>query len=298
MPSPSSRTGPSGKPLLPKSRKPRVLVLGDRVKEEVSSLARRIRKHLGERVDFQGSDLARRWTPITSNPDLVVVLGGDGAVLAASHRLGPRRVPVLGVNFGSVGFLAGVSPQRAMQVLDQVLDGKGKCEDRAMMRAKVERNGKVLLDTHILNEVVISRASSGRLISADLVVDRRPVCTFRGDGLIISTATGSTAYNLAAGGPILSPSLDAWVVTPIAPHMLSARPLVLPGHRSALIHVGEVGMFTADGHQEFQLEADDRIRVEASKRRFRLLVDSNEGFYARLRGKLHWGATPGLTNPA
>ena len=284
MPSPSSRTGPSGKPLLPKSRKPRVLVLGDRVTEEVSSLARRIRKHLGERVDFQGSDLARRWTPITSNPDLVVVLGGDGAVLAASHRLGPRRVPVLGVNFGSVGFLAGVSPQRAMQVLDQVLDGKGKCEDRAMMRAKVERNGKVLLDTHILNE--------------DLVVDRRPVCTFRGDGLIISTATGSTAYNLAAGGPILSPSLDAWVVTPIAPHMLSARPLVLPGHRSALIHVGEVGMFTADGHQEFQLEADDRIRVEASKRRFRLLVDSNEGFYARLRGKLHWGATPGLTNPA
>ena len=298
MPVPFSSAGQSAKPLLPRSRKPRVLVLGDRLKEEVPSLARRIRKHLGDRVDFQGSDLARRWKPITSNPDLVVVLGGDGAVLAASHRLESRRVPVLGVNFGSVGFLAGVSPERATQVLDEILEGKGRCEDRAMMRAKVERGGKVLLDTHILNEAVISRASRGRLISAGLVVDRRPVCTFRGDGVIISTATGSTAYNLAAGGPILSPSLDAWVVTPIAPHMLSARPIVLPGHRSALIHTEEAGMFTADGHQEFQLNAGDRIRVEASKRRFRLLVDADEGFYARLRGKLHWGATPGTTEIA
>ena len=278
---------------LPKSRKPRVLILGDREKTEVPALARKIRKHLGDRVNYLGADLLRHLKPITTKPDLVVVLGGDGAVLAASYRLGARRVPVLGVNFGDVGFLAGVAPDRAMTVLDRVLQGKGDCEDRAMMHAKVQRNRETLLDAHVLNEVVVSRDPAAGLVSADLLVDRRPVCTFRGDGVILSTATGSTAYNLAAGGPILSPRLEAWVVTPIAPHMLGMRSIVLPGHRVAILRVQEKATFTADGHQEYHLKAGDRIRVAPSSRRFRLLVDRDELFYARLRGKLHWGATPG-----
>ena len=178
-------------------------------------------------------------------------------------------------------------------MLDKVLEGKGDCEDRAMMHARVRRKKETLLDTHILNEVVVSRDPVEGLVSADLLVDRRPVCTFRGDGVILSTATGSTAYNLAAGGPILSPRLDAWVVTPIAPHMLGMRPIVLPGHRVATLRVQEKAIFTADGHREHHLEAGDRIRVAPSARRFRLLVDRDERFYARLRGKLHWGATPG-----
>lgn len=277
---------------LPQSRPPRVLILGDRAKPDVPELAESLVEFLGDRAKVLGVDLKRSSEPIRQKPDLVLVLGGDGAMLAASRRLGKRRVPVMGINFGTVGFLAAVSRERAATVLDQALAGKAWVEDRAMMHAKVKRDTQVLIDAHILNEVVISRATGNNLMDCDLLVDRRPVCTYRGDGVIISTPTGSTAYNLAAHGPILSPRLDAWVVTPIAPHMLGTRPLVLPGHRTAHLRVHQRALFTADGHDECALRPGDVVRVGPSSRRFQLIVDRDELFYARLRSKLHWGAPP------
>jgi NAD+ kinase len=277
---------------LPQSRRLRVLILGDRVKPDVPELAKNLESFLGERARVLGVDLKRSSEPIKVKPDLVLVLGGDGAMLAASRRLGKRRVPVMGINFGTVGFLAAVSRERAKVVIDRALGGKAWLEDRAMMHATVKRDGQVLIDAHILNEVVIGRQAGNNLIDCDLLVDRRPVCTYRGDGVIISTPTGSTAYNLAAHGPILSPRLDAWVVTPIAPHMLGMRPLVLPGHRTAYLRVHQRSMFTADGHEECSLRPGDVIRVAPSTRRFQLVVDREQLFYARLRKKLHWGAPP------
>lgn len=290
---PSPRNARSERLQLPQSRPSRVLILGDSAKPDVPELAERLQAFLAERARVVGVDLERSKEPIRQKPDLVVVLGGDGAMLAASHRLGRRSVPVLGINFGSVGFLAAVSRDRAAAVLERALAGKARLEDRAMMHVSVRRGGETVLDSHILNEVVVARASGRNMVSCDLLVDRRPVCTYRGDGVIVSTPTGSTAYNLAANGPILSPRLDAWVVTPIAPHMLGMRPLVLPGHRTALLRVHQRAEFTADGHEERMLRTNDLVRVAPSTRRFRLVVDEEQLFYSRLRSKLHWGTGPG-----
>lgn len=277
---------------LPSSRRPRLLVIGDPAKG-LDGEADSITAHLAGKVDLIGVEMDRSFEPIQGRPDLVVVLGGDGAMLATSHRLSSRTVPVLGVNFGRIGFLAAVAPERALAVLDQVLAGDGRCEGHAMMRATVRRAGAALLDTHILNEVVIQRSWGASMVEIDLTVDRRPVCTYRGDGLIVSTATGSTAYSMSAGGPVLSPRLDAWVVTPIAPHSLNQRPVVLPGQRSALLRVHTDSGFTADGHLEARLQPGDLVKVSPSPRRFNLVVDPESNFFARLRSKLHWGEPPG-----
>lgn len=289
----ATRNGAEEELVFPASRRPRVLLLGDPSKPRVQQLAQELKAFLPHYCDLVGVELARRLEPITAKVDLIVVLGGDGALLATSYRLGRRSVPVMGVNFGTVGFLATVPPDRAQEMLVRVLDGQGKCENHAMMRATVQRNRHVALDTHILNEVAILRAWGESMVEVDLTVNRRSVCTYRGDGVIVSTATGSTAYSLAAGGPILSPRLDAWVVTPVAPYMLGMRSLVLPGQRIATLRVRREAGFTADGHEEFHLQPGDQIRVSPSPRIFRLVVDPADNFYARLRSKLHWAEAPG-----
>lgn len=268
-------------------------MLGDPAKPRVKELAEELEEFLLEYADVLGVEVARRVQPIQHKADLVVVLGGDGALLATSHRMGRRQVPVMGINFGSVGFLAAVAPQRARAVLTQVLHGEGICENHTMMHASIRRDGKITMDTHILNDVSILRAWGSAMVEVDLTVDRRPVCTYRGDGLIVSTSTGSTAYSLAAGGPIMTPRVDAWVVTPVAPYMLGMRPLVLPGERTATLTVRGHAGFTADGHEEYHLQPGDKIRVAPSNRRFRLVVDSQANFFERLRSKLHWAEPPG-----
>lgn len=277
---------------VPASRKLRVHIVADPEKERSQDMARRLVARIEERTEVTGVDMERRDGPFEGRPDIVIVLGGDGAMLATSWRLGNRQVPVMGINLGRVGFLAAVAPDRAMTVLETVLSGKAKTECHAMMQTRIRRNGVVLVDTHVLNEVVVDSPAS-RMLDIDLTVDRRPVCTYRGDGLIVATATGSTAYSLAAGGPILSPRLDAFLVTPLAPHMLTQRPLVLPGERVASLRVQAQARFTADGHEAHPLEKGDVVRIGPSPRRFQLIVDPEANFYARLRSKLHWGRPPG-----
>ncbi|MFK5955079.1 MAG: NAD(+)/NADH kinase [Planctomycetota bacterium] len=279
-------------PELPASRAPRVLILGDPSKETVAPMVERIETWLDGKVSEVVVDLGMGYDPIECKPDLVISLGGDGMILAASHRMGKRRVPVVGVNLGRVGFLAGVSEERLEDVLELVFTGKARIENRALMTFQVKRNGETVLDSHVLNEIVVSRRSDRSMITIDLIDERRPVCTFRGDGVIVSTATGSTAYNLSAGGPILVPNLEALVVQPLAPHTLAMRPLVLRNDRHFTLHVQDSGQLTSDGYLEGKLEAGDRIKIGPSRRRLILAVDPQTRFYDRLRSKLHWGETP------
>jgi len=287
-----SRPGEPEPQLLPEGRPPQVLILGDGDKEQARSLVDKLKSLLDGRGTIIGVDLVRNYEAITSKPDLVIVLGGDGAMLAASHRLGKRRVPVMGVNLGKVGFLAAVAPDRLAKVLDHLFAGTARCEDRAMMRFKVRRSGKVVLDSHVLNEIVITRSAKNSMIQVDLIDERRPVCTFSGDGVIVSTATGSTAYNLSAGGPILVPSLDALVVQPLAPYALGMRPLILRNDRHFTLKVHGSAQLNSDGYLEGKLEADDSVLIGPSRRRLMLVVDPKNRFYARLRSKLRWGIEP------
>ena len=279
--------------LLPEGRLPRVLIVGDPAKLVTAELAERVRKHLPGRAELLGVELERTLRPFRCEPDLLVVIGGDGALLAATRRLGACRAPVLGVNVGTVGFLAGVAPPRVLAVLDLVLAGQGVVEERGMLAYRVSRGGALGEEAHVLNDVVVGRAPERGMCEVGLIDEGRSVTTYRGDGVIVSTATGSTAYNLAAGGPVLSPRLDAFVVTPIAPHMLGMRPLVLPGTRSITLRLSEAAALTADGRAEGLLAAGDEVRIGPSARRLMLIVDPEQRFYARLRSKLRWGEPPG-----
>lgn len=274
-------------------RRLRILICADPGKPEARRLAAQLRVFLRGRAQVLGIDNARSRRPITARADLVVVLGGDGTMLNASRRLGARALPVLGVNFGSVGFLAAVAPARALQVLEQVLDGRCRVESHALMQVRGRRGRRVLWSAHFLNEVVALRTVEHSMAEIDLYVDGRPVCSYRGDGVIVATATGSTAYSLAAGGPVLSPRLDACVVTPVAAYTLDMRPLVLPGRRRAELRLRTAGDLTVDGHVQRPLRAGDRVQIGPSPRRFRLVVDPEASFFARLRGKLRWGLLPG-----
>jgi NAD+ kinase len=279
--------------ILPTSRRPHVLILGDETKDKVRPLAVAAETLLADKNVKVTVDLKATYKPIESKPDLVIVIGGDGSILATSHRLQRRRVPVMGVNVGRVGFLSAVSPDRLEAVLDDLFANKYRIEQRSMMSFSVKRKDKIVLDSHVLNEIVVTRLPEESMMSIELVDERRTVCSYFGDGLIVSTATGSTAYNLSAGGPILAPSLEALVIQPLAPHALAMRPLVLRNDRQFSLRIKSAGVLNSDGHLEGKLHPGDRVIIAPSRRTLKLVVDPDNRFYARLRSKLHWGEVPG-----
>lgn len=278
---------------MPDARPPRVRILCDADKEEAPRIAAELRGHLAGRAEVVAVESSRIQTPIGDAPDLLIVVGGDGALLAASHRLDGARVPVMGVNVGTVGFLAAVAPARALVVLDLVLAGEAPVEDRALLAFEAHRGGGAPTRGHVLNDLVVARAHERSLSEVELFDEGRWVCSYRGDGVIVSTATGSTAYNLAAGGPIVSPRLDAVVVCPLAAYALAMRPLVLPSDRHFELHLRTAATLAADGVPCAPLAAGDRLRIGRSDRRLLLVTDPEARFYARLRSKLRWGEQPG-----
>lgn len=229
--------------------------------------------------------------------DALVVLGGDGTLLRASHLLEKRSVPLVGVNFGSLGFLTEITLPELYPALEGVLKGDYQYEERRMLHAVVERGGRVLTEGDVLNDVVVSKAAVvSRIIELDVTVDGLFMSIFRADGLIISTPTGSTAYNLAAGGPIIHPGLPAVVLTPICPHMLTNRPLVV-GDESALcirLHTHDVEVHvTLDGQLGVPLSSQDTVTVSRSPRTLRLVKAPARDYFEVLRTKLKWGeSTP------
>jgi NAD+ kinase len=234
---------------------------------------------------------------VARTADALVVLGGDGTLLAAS-RLLDRTVPLLGVNFGSLGFLTEIGLSDLYPTLAAVLDGAYEHEERRLLHAVAHRAGKDDIAADVLNDVVITKAGPSRIIELEVQVDGEFVSAFRADGLIVSSPTGSTAYNLAAGGPIVHPSLAATVLTPICPHTLAHRPLVVGDACVIDVRLRDargVEVYTAfDGQQSFALADGDGVTVTASPRRLRLVKVPGRRYYEVLRTKLKWGE-PGAT---
>lgn len=229
---------------------------------------------------------------LAARADALVILGGDGTLLAASHLI-EKPVPVLGVNFGSLGFLTEITLPELYPTLEGVLAGSYQFEERRMLRAAVRREGEPEVTGDVLNDVVITKAALSRIIELDVSVDGLFVSAFRADGLIISSPTGSTAYNLAAGGPILHPALPAVVLTPICPHMLTNRPLVVSDRalvevRLTRIRESEVHV-TFDGQHGFPLGSSDVVTVSRSPKTLRLVKASGRDYFKVLRTKLKWG---------
>lgn len=227
--------------------------------------------------------------------DLIVVLGGDGSLIGMAGRIAESGadVPIVGVNFGNLGFLTEITLPELYASLEAVLDGSARIEERMMLRARTLRKGDVYAERLALNDVVITKGALSRIIDLSVAISSKPVMRVRADGLIIASPTGSTAYNLAAGGPILHPEIDAILLTPIAPHMLTNRPIVLPGSSEVRIQPAVNGsneevFVTFDGQSGHALESDDVICVDRSDRRLRLVRPSSRTYFDVLREKLKW----------
>lgn len=225
--------------------------------------------------------------------DAMLVLGGDGTMIATARSIGERAIPVIGVNHGTLGYLTEFAPDDLIPTLERIIAGDYKLKPRVMFDAEIVRAGNVLLSNRILNDVVISKGALARIIEIEVAMNENQVGRFRADGLIVSTPTGSTAYNLSAGGPIVYPTMNAMILTPICPHTLSNRPLVVPDDAVLelilLTHTEEVAL-TLDGQIGFRLEVGDRITITKSKTRLNLVQPRDGNYFNVLRTKLRWGS--------
>jgi NAD+ kinase len=224
--------------------------------------------------------------------DLLIVLGGDGTLLAAARQFTERDVPILAVNLGGMGFLTSVTLDEVFPILEIVFAGKHRLSPRMMLQAEVLRAGKVILQERALNDAVMTKTAMSRILDFDVTVDGLFLGRYRADGLIVSTPTGSTAYSLAAGGPILFPVLQAFVLTPICPHMLTNRPLVLPDSVRLEIDFSaleEQAYLTLDGQVGLELARHDRITISKSPHRVMLVRPQEQTYFKVLRNKLRWG---------
>lgn len=228
--------------------------------------------------------------------DLVVVLGGDGTLLAMADRIAraDRDIPILGVNFGSLGFLTEITRPELLGALGDVIDGRAQLDERMMLQAATHRDGARQGETVVLNDVVFTRTAISRIIDLSVWVGDQFVTHVKADGLIVASPTGSTAYNLAAGGPIVHPAMEAFVITPIAPHTLSNRPIVVPATRDVRVVVsreasGAEVYVTFDGQTGAPLAAGDEVTIRRAPRTVKLVRASARTYFEVLRQKLKWG---------
>jgi len=229
---------------------------------------------------------------IPSLVEVVLVLGGDGTMLSVNRLVADKGIPVLGVNLGSLGFLAEVNKEDIFTSVEKMLAGGCRVEERLMLKAMIQRKGEIIEEYRVLNDVVINKGALARIIDLETFIDKTYVTTFKADGLIISTPTGSTAYSLSAGGPILYPTLESIVITPICSHTLTNRPIVLPDQ--VVIEIGLKSMsedvfLTLDGQVGRSLKPDDIIEIRKADYKARLLVPGEKGYFDVLRTKLKWG---------
>ena len=228
--------------------------------------------------------------------DLMVVLGGDGTLLGTAGRIARSGadIPILGVNFGGLGFLTEITLPELYPSLEAALAGAARIDDRLMLRSVTTRAGRVLADRIVLNDVVITKGALARIIDLSVWVDDQFLSRFRSDGLIIASPTGSTAYNLAAAGPIIHPQVNAVVLTPIAPHTLTNRPIVIPASAEVRVQplaegTNEEIYLTLDGQFSLPLHPEDVVSVRRAEQRLRLVRASTRSYFEVLREKLKWG---------
>ncbi len=229
--------------------------------------------------------------------DLLLVVGGDGTILRSVRQLHDLSVPILSINRGLVGFLTELAVEEIGSVLPRLLAGEGIIENRRLLCIEAMRGEECLMQTHVLNEAAISQGGIARLLNVRTCIDGTPLATFHADGLIIATPTGSTAYSLAAGGPVVHPLLDAVILTPINPHSLTQKPIVIPGKsvvETELLspsgtHVPASVNLTLDGQEYIELTGGDRVIIRAHDHSAHFLRRNEETFYRTLRTKLGWG---------
>jgi NAD+ kinase len=231
-------------------------------------------------------------TRVADASQLLLVLGGDGTMLAAARLAAPRGIPILPINMGSLGFLTSFTLQELHPALDDTLEGRFSLSERVMIRAELHRAGKVIDDQQVLNEVVINKGALARMIEVELTIDADFVCRYRADGLIVASPTGSTAYSLSAGGPIVHPAVESFVITPICPHTLSDRPLVVRDTSSVDLRLSgdtESVFLTLDGQRGIPLQPTDLVRVSRAKQLLKLIQPPKKSYFEILRNKLKWG---------
>ncbi len=254
-------------------------------------------RDLGCRYDLQTAEYlglgdGLRREELASWADLLIVLGGDGTLLAAARAAGAHNIPLLAVNLGGLGFLMTTGPHELFAVLEGVLRGEYHLQCRTMLRGHLMRDGAMIASWDALNDLVVNKAAMARVIDLDAYVDEEFVCSYRADGLIVSTPTGSTAYSLSAGGPVIFPSVSAMVVTPICPHSLTNRPVVLPDSAQVEIVLNSAddsSYLTVDGQVGMELHSHDRVRCSASPHRVHLIQPQQVRFFEVLRNKMKWG---------
>jgi len=229
---------------------------------------------------------------VAAASDLLLVLGGDGTLLAAARVAAPRGIPILPINMGSLGFLTSFMLEELYPALEDILAGRLTISERVMLHAELQRGDKILDKQTVLNEVVINKGALARMIELELSIDKDFVCRYRADGLIVASPTGSTAYSLSAGGPIVHPSVESFIITPICPHTLSDRPVVV-GDTSIIevkLSAGTESVFlTLDGQKGIPLQATDRVRISRGQQRLKLIQTPHKSYFEILRNKLKWG---------
>jgi len=222
----------------------------------------------------------------------VVVLGGDGTLLSVARLLEDQTIPVLGVNIGGMGFLTEVSMEECYRFFEDILEQRFEVERRMRLRATFFRDGHCIVDSTVLNDVVINKAALARIVDLEVTIDGLPLTTYRADGLIVATATGSTAYNLSAGGPIVYPTAETIILTPICEFSLTNRSIVLPGDAHVDIRVGAKATdvtLTCDGQVGCELQACDLISIKQAPVPLLLVKSRQEDYFTILRSKLQWG---------
>ncbi len=229
---------------------------------------------------------------LAASVDLILVLGGDGTMIATARMIGDTQVPVIGVNYGGLGYLAEFPIEELFASLQSILAGEYKVQKREMLAVELWRGTELMTRNRVLNDVVVNKSALARIIEIEAYLDSQFVNLFRADGLIVATPTGSTAYNLSAGGPVIYPSMNAVVITPICPFTLSNRPIVVP--YGSLIEVRlmtdkEEVALTLDGQVGFPLKVGDRIVISKSNTTFNLVQPPNRNYFDVLRDKLKWG---------
>ncbi|MFQ5990873.1 MAG: NAD(+)/NADH kinase [Nitrospiraceae bacterium] len=242
---------------------------------------------IGDPAVYQKSQLATLC-------DLILVLGGDGTMLTAARLVEERGVPILGVNMGGLGFLTETSLDHLYPTLERIFRKEFVIEERLMLRARIDRHGDKVAQATVLNDVVVSKGTLARMIEMHLAINGQFVTSLRGDGMIVSTPTGSTAYSLSAGGPIIDPSIQSLMLTPICPHTLTHRPLLIPSDavmEVTLTSQDEGAMATFDGQVGVALTQGDTVTIGASDHRTKLVRFPDRTYYDVLRMKLKWGNT-------
>lgn len=229
---------------------------------------------------------------VAAQSEILLVLGGDGTLLAAARVAASRGIPILPVNMGSLGFLTSFTVEELYPALEETLAGRSSMSARVMLQVQLLRGGTMIDQQHVLNDAVVNKSALARMIELELSIEGDFVCRYRADGLVVATPTGSTAYSLSAGGPIVHPGVEAFVITPICPHTLTDRPVVVRDSCSIDVKLtgsAESVFLTLDGQKGIPMQAEDCIRIQRSPQCLKLIQPPRKSYFEILRNKLKWG---------